>query len=474
MNARAFHEPAIQFGNLQMTDTDAAGHTLALGSTGSGKSLILRIMMQSVLPLVGKGLNYSALVNDAKQDAMPVLAPYCDPSVICLLSPFDERGYSWNIAKDCDDSITTNELCKALIPEKADSDAFFRYAARQIIWAVITSFILSKLDWTLADVLRAIRNIDICRRTIIRHLETSHIVDTYFQNPKLLGDIQATLAAHLMDFDPIAACWEVAHKQGRSVSLTDTMHSERIIILGNIESARGPIDNINRVIFKRWTDSILSLRDRNGRKFWTFIDELSEAGPLPSIVPFLKKSRSKGGRAVIAAQSISGLQDSNLYGESVTKDMLSCLSNRFIGRLECPFTADYVSQYVGDQEIEQLSSSTTSSSSGRSETTNRNRKIQKAVLPSEVMNVPPCDSEHGLVGLFKLRSSMVCWDAIDSDVLFNQLLVPTDDDVPHFIPRDKRSQYLLPWTKEEEMRFAPMDDATPEFRDLSKIHDFTP
>lgn len=474
MNARQLNEPIIQFGNLRMSDNDAAGHTLALGSTGSGKSLILRIMMQSVLPLVGRGLRYSALVYDAKQDAMPVLYPYCDSNVICSLNPFDERGYAWDVAKDCDDSITTTELASALIVNSKDSTAFFVDAAREVLWAIITSFILSELDWTLADVLRAGRDQELCRRIICRFPETKHVAKSYFGEPKLLHDIFATLSTQSQYFAPIAASWEIAHKQGKTVSLTETMHSERIIILGNIESARGPIDSINRVIFKRWTDSILSLRDRNGSKYWTFIDELSEAGPLPSIVPFLKKSRSKGGRAVIAAQSISGLQDSKLYGEAVTRDMFSCLSNRFVGRLECPYTAQYVSEYVGDQEIEQISTSSTNSSQGRSDTTNRSKAVQRAVLPSEMMSVPPCDSEYGMVGLFKLRSSLPCWDSIDPQTLFGELLQPTDEDVPHFSPRSKRSQYLLPWSKEDEMRFAPPIESSQHSKSLDSIRDFAP
>ena len=64
----------FQFGLFELTDEDMGGHTLALGSTGSGKSLILRILMQSVLQVVGQGLGYRALVYDAKQDAIPIIS----------------------------------------------------------------------------------------------------------------------------------------------------------------------------------------------------------------------------------------------------------------------------------------------------------------------------------------------------------------------------------------------------------------
>lgn len=463
----------FQFGLFELTDEDMGGHTLALGSTGSGKSLILRILMQSVLPLIGQGHGYRALVYDAKQDALPIVSKYCEPDVIRTMNPLDERGYSWDLARDCDASVAAMQLSHTLIPKVPSSTPFFEGAARHIGWGVMSSFTLSELDWSFADLLRSFRNLDVCKRILLRHPETSHIVDYYFSGrEKLLADIQATLGQTLKEYEAIAASWEEPHRRGKRVSLLRSMSSEQLIILGNVEDCRESIDKINRCIFKTWTDLILSQEDRTSKRFWTFVDELSEAGPLPSIVPLLKKCRSKGGRVVIAAQSIPGLQDSNLYGEHVTKDMLSCVSNRFVGRLECAYTAEYQSMYVGDQEIEQISTSTSSTAQGKTETTSRNRVVQRTVLPSEFMSVPPCGMEHGLVGQFKVRSLPACWDTIDPVTLFNRLLLPYAEGVPHLIPRSIKSQYLLPWTLEQLKSYAPeiIEAKTP----IDVIADFNP
>ncbi len=71
---------AFQWGPFQFTDEDAEAHFLALGTTGSGKTLILRLLQQSVLSYVGQGLGYRGLCYDAKQDMYPILSAYCDPT----------------------------------------------------------------------------------------------------------------------------------------------------------------------------------------------------------------------------------------------------------------------------------------------------------------------------------------------------------------------------------------------------------
>ena len=43
---------SIVFGGLELPDSESTTHFLCLGTTGSGKTIILRLLMQSVLPSV--------------------------------------------------------------------------------------------------------------------------------------------------------------------------------------------------------------------------------------------------------------------------------------------------------------------------------------------------------------------------------------------------------------------------------------
>ena len=108
-------EGMIRWGKIWIPMSDAMNHFLAVGTTGSGKTTILRLLMQSVLPKVGTG-DCRALVNDAKQDAMPLLAGMVDPEKIVLLNPFDSRGVAWDIAKDLNEPRLIFEFCSTIFP----------------------------------------------------------------------------------------------------------------------------------------------------------------------------------------------------------------------------------------------------------------------------------------------------------------------------------------------------------------------
>ncbi len=203
-----------------------------------------------------------------------------------------------------------------------------------------------------------------------------------------------------------------------------------------------------------YTYRVLALPDYTQNRYWEFWDEVGEAGPQRHLTSFAKLGRSKGGRLVISFQSLSGLQHSRLFGREGAEDMLSNFGNRFIGRVEDPTTAKWLSDYIGEQDVEQISR-TTSLGKGGSSSETRSKHNQRTLLPSEFMSIPHAGRDTGLTGLFKLRSTVAYWDRIDGDKLFGEMLLPKADGVEGFIERNVDDQYLLPWTTEQEGTFAP-------------------
>ncbi len=327
---------------------------------------------------------------------------------------------------------------------------YFANAARHLLYAVMMSFMLRRLDWTYADMLRALANPGRCRSVLEQHPYTSNIVERYYADERLLNDVFSTIATKVLVYEAIAGSWEKATDR---VSLNAWANEEIVLILGNTEISRNSIDNINRCLFKRASDLVLAKREGTTERTWFFVDELSEAGRLP-LTSLLKKGRSKSARVAIAYQSISGLRDPKLFGQHVTDDLLGQIGNRFFGRIECPETAEYAARVIGDQEIQQVSSSETRSRQGSSRTKNTAQVVRRAVLPSEFMSLDPCDATNGLTGMFTTRSAHPCWDHLAPDELFGMVLSPAEN-VPDFVPRDPFAQLVMPWTPEDELRFAP-------------------
>ena len=124
------------------------------------------------------------------------------------------------------------------------------------------------------------------------------MVDLLFQEKKLLGDVFATIASKVKLYWAVAAAWETAKEK---LAICDCMNEEYLVVLGNIEVLRTAINRINAVLFKRWCDNILTQEETQNtrstpnetqKRFWTFVDELSEAGHLPGFPSFAKRARS--------------------------------------------------------------------------------------------------------------------------------------------------------------------------------------
>src|SRR5688572_3743381 len=54
----------FRLGSIQLPHCTASGHLAIVGATGSGKTLLQRLLMQSMLPRIGTGLNQRALIYD--------------------------------------------------------------------------------------------------------------------------------------------------------------------------------------------------------------------------------------------------------------------------------------------------------------------------------------------------------------------------------------------------------------------------
>jgi type IV secretory pathway TraG/TraD family ATPase VirD4 len=438
-------EQPLQWGKIEVPEEDAQTHFMAVGTTGSGKTTFLRLLMQSALPKVGTG-DYRAIVYDAKQDALPILSSIVPDADVITLNPFDQRGVAWDMAADVNEPRLIFQVASILFPKQQDTTQFFRNATVHVAYGVMLSFVLSGYPYVLADVFRALRNYPAMLQILRRHKETAYIAKFYFGDKKLRQNILASFAVNALPYEHAASCWEHASEK---VSIRDWSQSDQILVLGNSEVSREALDNINRCIFKVATNITLDKPESRSSASWFFLDEVSEAGKLDGLVSLLKKGRSKGARVALAFQSISGLRDQMLYGQHGTDELLGQIGTKFIGRLECVATAEHFSQLVGEQEIVSVSTSYTSGNQSSSSTISYGRQVKKALLASQLMGIRPCSIENGLTGYCMSPHYGIYKTHLDGHELFNYELIPPDPHVPHFIPRPLHHQMLRDWTKSE-------------------------
>lgn len=434
------------FGMLNLPDRVAPTHFLVCGTTGAGKTTVLRLLMQSVLPNVGTG-GTRALVYDAKQDILSILHGMGIRSKIVTLNPFDERCAGWAIAKDVTSPAVAEQVASILIPdERGSSNPYFFQAARSLLTGVLIAYILKcPGKWNLADVLHVLRSLEALKSLLLSCSQMAYLVERYFSNEKTANDVMSTLDTKLRPYQYVAAAWSRASE---SISLSEWLEDEYVLVLGNDEETRSAIDAINQVIFKRLSELVIAQTESRTRRTWFFLDELKEAGRLDGLTSLLTKGRSKGACVVLGFQDIEGL--SVAYGDNRTaREIVGLCANKAILRTDSPMTAEWASSLLGSREVleHRVTESSAKSDRGKQTSTSQSEQIQKreTVLPSEIMALPPSGHENGLCGYYIVPEigayrADVQWGWIEKELL------PVDSSVPNVVKRPGEHQYLAPWT----------------------------
>ncbi len=453
-------EEGFQFGRCQVPLRVARGHTAIVGATGSGKTILQRLLMQSVLPRIVPGRNQRALVYDAKQDISSLLAGMGLRCPVHLLNPLDSRGVSWDMAADVTSPAAAWQAATLLIP-KATSDAnpFFSNAARHLLYGVLLAFILqAPRRWTLRHVVLVLRSESLLRRLLRSHEATSYLLQ-YFEHAATFQNILSTVLTRMAPFEIIAAAWDRAE---HSVSLRAWCESDSILVLGNDEDNRAAIDTMNQLIFKRLTELILAqpeVAPGDSRTTWLLLDEVRQAGKLDGLSALMTKGRSKGAAVLLGFQDIDGVRE--VYGRGAADELVGQCNSKAILRLNSPETARWASQVVGASEFIETRKSRSRSHDirdhglreGASFGVSFSDAISKRdlVLDSEFLDFPETSFESGLTGIFVSPVTGAFRDHLPGRWLGDRLKPPALD-VPNVVPRPESHQYLRPWSDHDAAR----------------------
>ena len=425
-----------------------------VGATGSGKTLIQRLLMQSALPLIGQGYGHRALIYDAKQDVLSVLSGMGLPCPIHILNPLDARAVAWDMASDINCPASALQVASILIPEsKNDSNPFFSSAARHLVYGTLIAFILTgNGQWTFRELLLTLRDAQLLHAHLDQ-TEATRFLLQYFQHPGTFQNIISTVLAHLAPFEVIAAAWDRAHE---SISLARWIREESILVLGNDEANRTAIEAMNRLIFRRVSELVLAQEELTdfgpcSRRTWMFLDEVREAGRLEGLSRLLTKGRSKGASVVLGFQDIAGLYD--VYGKEVAEELVGQCGIKVLLRLNSPETAAWASRLMGSRELVESRRGHSRDYRGSlpslghtGESMSHGVVTRRVVLDSEFFDLPVTSPQHGLTGYFITPMTGAFKDHLPGAWISSQLQVP-DPSTPNTIARDLSHQYLRPWSE---------------------------
>jgi type IV secretory pathway TraG/TraD family ATPase VirD4 len=345
-------------------------HLLVGGSTGSGKSVLIREMAYSAL-LRGDRI----IVADPNGDMVAKFYRTGD----VILNPYDSRGVGWTFFNEIRKDYDFKRFALSLVPRGQTKE--------EEEWCAYARLLLGETARKLA---------------LIGH---SSIVELFrwatIEQPDDLKAFLAGTAAESLfvgaDKALASARFVLSAKLSEHLSMPTGDFSLRSWLEdpkgGNLFITwREDMAEALKPLISAWVDvlctSILSLGEDRGRRIWMFLDELASLEKLPSLEDAATKGRKAGLRIVAGIQSTAQLE--KIYGREEAQTLRSCFRSLVVlgGAKTDPKTCEDMSQSLGEHEVEREGHSKSHGSRGDTTSSQIQRTRERVVLPSEIASLP--------------------------------------------------------------------------------------
>ncbi len=322
-------------------------HVLLHGTTGSGKSVVMRKLLTWI-----RARGDKAIVYDKGCTFVP---SFYDPHTDILLNPFDERCAYWDVWCDAQSATDFDTIAAALIPAHGDGDPFWVQSARTIFASTAykmchennrsTQRLLALMLTSKLESLSA----------YLKNTESASLVSDKIQKTAI--SIKSVLAAYIKSLRFLEGL-------GRTEEGTEQNESERFSIRDWVQddqqqgflflSSHAQQHASLRPLLSMWlaiaSTALLGLTENPKRRIWMIIDEAPSLHKLPDLTDTIAEARKFGGCYVIGVQSYAQLR--KVYGDHAGKEIFDLLNTRLFFRAPSYAMAKLASEELGEQEID--------------------------------------------------------------------------------------------------------------------------
>ncbi len=343
---------------------DECRHFLFVGSSGSGKTVLIRKLMTQAIQRGDK-----ILVSDPKGDFTSELKE------LIIFAPWDKRSVRWRIGKDLNNEDLINEWAGRAIPIPEKGEPVWAQSAQAIlIGAILELHHEMPNSWMLSDLrvklLEHLKNPIKIKNAIDQHLpESSGIVQEI--KGKTFASVMLNLSAAMRPL--LAVCkidMKLSEINASAISLrawADIKKAKPLVLL-HYQAAPS--------MTKAWCSGCIDFLVNHyaglpdckpqERRTWLFLDEYPQLGRVDSTLRALEILRSKSVRVVIGVQSEAHLKE--VYSEQQSQIIEGNTATKVITQLVSSDSGDWASRMVGERVVERYSRSSGGGTGGRSHT----------------------------------------------------------------------------------------------------------
>jgi type IV secretory pathway TraG/TraD family ATPase VirD4 len=347
-----------------------SSHILVMGDTGTGKSALIRQLLVEV-----EKRGESAVIYDPALEYTP---QFFDPARGDLvLNPLDQRMPYWTPGAELRHDAEALTIAASLFPDRHNENPFFVEGPRKIFAHLLTFHPRpEELVWWMSHP----EEID----TRVKGTEYEAIIDS--QSPPQRNGVLGSLnmVADALKLLPpeksTTQSWSALEwsKERRGwLFLTSTPETRKRLL---------PLTSL-------WLDTlVLRLMNQgtaHSRSVWLILDELASLQKLPQLHTAVTENRKSNNPVVLGFQGRSQLE--TRYGHEA-EAMLSQPATKIFLRTSEPRAAKWISETIGEVEIERLRESRSTAHNPKYSTSksyNLDRQVEPLVMASEITGLEP-------------------------------------------------------------------------------------
>lgn len=359
-------------------------HVLLDGTTGTGKSVLLRCFLLWIRARGDKAIIYDK--------GCTFVGKMYDPQKDVLLNPFDDRSVYWDVWLDAKSPSDFENIASALIPQTGEGDPFWVLAARTIFSSTAYKMSLEPVEHRTTE-----RFLELMLTSELEDLsgylkgsESSALVSD--KAAKIAISIKSILAAYIKSLrflEGLEKKDENGHER-RRFSITDWVQDDNQ--KGFLFFSSNASQHVSlRPLISAWlataSTAQLGLTPDPKRRIWVIMDEMPTLHKLPELAETIAEVRKFGGCYVIGIQSYAQLLKN--YGQNTADEIFDLLNTRFFFRSPSEKMARVSSADLGEQEYEETSEQYSYGASQVRDGVSLGRKRTKhpAVSSTEIMQL---------------------------------------------------------------------------------------
>jgi len=334
---------------ISIAEEQECRHMLLLGGSGSGKTSILWPVINQAQARGDKCLIFS-FKGDFQQKA---------GFKFSLLAPWDSRSVRWLIGRDIDTRMKAESLAKTLCPDPEKGEKIWAQGAQGLLTAVIASVqhnpSYKNGAWGFHELAKAcsmaLSDYDFLVKTV---MERSPLAKAFLmgKDSKTTASYLAQMASGLSDVVNLGVA--DASSQGKPWSVRDWLagRTPGAAILGYLPAVEGLSKTYCATIIEQIVKQVLSFDDchPDERRIWLFLDEVPQAGKVPSITDALEAARSKGCRVVLGMQGVGQLEEHG-YSKNTLDIWAGQCGIKIVSNLSVSRDQKWASDLLGERDI---------------------------------------------------------------------------------------------------------------------------